>query len=71
MIGAALGLLVGVVFGVAAVAALRSSGVTRLVVPGGQLVVMVIVAAIAGMGAAIFPARRAARLDVLAAIATD
>ena len=40
-------------------------------VPIGQLAAGTVVAAIAGVLAAIGPARRAARLDVLAAIATE
>ena len=37
-------------------------------VPVGQLIVFVIVAVLAGILAAIFPARRAARLNVLQAL---
>ena len=37
-------------------------------VPGGQLVVFVILAVIVGVIAAILPARRAARIDILEAI---
>ena len=39
--------------------------------PVGQLGVIVAVAAVCGVVAALLPARRAARLDVLEAIATD
>jgi putative ABC transport system permease protein len=44
--------------------------VTTFVVPPGQLGVIVALAALAGVGAALGPARRAAKLDVLDAIAT-
>jgi putative ABC transport system permease protein len=71
VLGAVLGLGVGVLFGWAIVSGLNDQGITHVVVPGGQLVVYVILAAIAGVVAAVFPARRAARLDVLAAISTD
>jgi len=37
-------------------------------VPGGQLVVFVILAVIVGVIAAILPARRAAKIDILEAI---
>jgi putative ABC transport system permease protein len=37
-------------------------------VPGGQLVFFAVVAVIVGMAAAILPARRAARLNVLHAL---
>jgi putative ABC transport system permease protein len=71
VMGAILGLAVGVLFGWALVAALSDEGISSLVVPGGQLFGYVIVAAIAGVVAAVGPARRAAKLDVLAAITHD
>ena len=42
-----------------------------LSIPGGQLLIYVILAGLAGVAAAAFPARRAARLDVLSAIAYE
>jgi putative ABC transport system permease protein len=71
VLGAVLGLAVGTLFGWAIVEALDSEGVTSLVVPGGQLALYVVAAAVAGVLAAVFPARRAARLDVLAAISYE
>ncbi|MGN6169344.1 MAG: ABC transporter permease, partial [Solirubrobacteraceae bacterium] len=56
-LGVALALMVGVAIGYSAVT-----------VPWGSLVVFVIAAVIAGLIAAVFPARRAARLNVLAAL---
>ena len=50
---------------------LKQQGVTDIVVPGSNLVVFLIIAALLGLAAASFPARRAARLDVLAAIAAQ
>jgi putative ABC transport system permease protein len=67
--GAVLGLLVGSAFGWALVRALRDQGITELAVPGARLAVVVVVAAAAGVLAAALPARRAARLDVLQAVA--
>jgi putative ABC transport system permease protein len=46
-------------------------GVDRLAIPFGQLVVMLIVAALIGVLAAIWPARRAAKLNVLEAISYE
>ena len=46
-------------------------GSTVFVVPAGSLLVVAVIAAIAGVVAAVLPARRAARLDVLGAIATQ
>jgi putative ABC transport system permease protein len=53
------------------VRSLESFGLTQFTVPVGQLVVVVLVAAALGVIAAIRPARRAARLDVLDAIAVE
>jgi len=69
--GAVLGLAVGTFFGWALVSALGDDGVTELRVPVGQLLTYVVLAALAGVVAAVGPARRAARLDVLAAIAHE
>jgi putative ABC transport system permease protein len=71
VMGAILGLAVGVLFGWALVMGLDSQGIDKLVVPGGQLAAYVVLAAIAGVVAAVLPARRAARLDVLAAISYE
>jgi putative ABC transport system permease protein len=53
------------------VQALDTEGVTTFTVPLTQLSVIVGIAIVAGVVAAVGPARRAARLDVLAAIATS
>jgi putative ABC transport system permease protein len=71
VLGAVLGITVGLVFGVAIVRALHSSGIALLRVPVGTLITLLVVAGLAGMGAAVFPARRAARLDILSAIAME
>jgi len=71
VLGAILGLAVGVLFGWAIVSNLGDQGISHVVVPAGQLVGYVVLAAVAGVVAAVFPARRAARLDVLAAISYE
>jgi putative ABC transport system permease protein len=71
VIGALLGLAVGTFFGWALVRALREQGFTEFAVPFARLLVYVVLGAIAGVVAAILPARRAARLNVLEAIATE
>ena len=68
--GALLGIAVGSVFGVALQRALADDGITELRFPVVRLLLFVVVAALAGVVAALLPARRAARLDVLKAIAT-
>lgn len=69
--GAALGLGLGTLLGVGLVSALESEGITRAVVPGGQLAAYLLVGAVIGVVAAAFPARRAGKLKVLDAIATE
>jgi putative ABC transport system permease protein len=71
LFGTLLGLVIGLFFGWALVQALKSEGFTSFEVPAGQLLTVVVVAALAGVVAAIGPARRAARLDVLRAITTE
>jgi putative ABC transport system permease protein len=71
LLGTLLGLSVGLFFGWAVVRAVRDEGFTEFAVAPAQLLVVVVIAAIAGVGAAIFPARRAAKLDILDAIATE
>ena len=71
LIGALLGLAIGIFFGWAQVTALEAEGITELAFPLGQLVVYFVLAGVAGVLAALPPARRAARLDVLRAIATE
>lgn len=66
--GALLGVVLGAFFGWALVTALADEGIDILVFPVGRLVVYVALSALAGVGAALLPARRAARLDVLDAI---
>jgi putative ABC transport system permease protein len=69
MFGTALGLGIGAFFGWAMVKALADEGLDTLTIPVGQLVVVTAISALAGIGAAIMPARRAARIDVLKAVA--
>jgi putative ABC transport system permease protein len=66
--GSLLGLGLAVGFGWACVTAVRDLGVTELVLPVGQLGILVGAATAAGLLAAIVPARRAANLQVLDAL---
>ena len=69
--GTLLGLLVGVFFGWALVLAMKDQGVTVFSLPVVSLVVMVVLAAVAGVVAAIPPSRRAAKLNILRAIVSE
>ncbi len=69
LFGALLGVVVGVAFGWVVVVAIP--GVDELSIPFVTLVVYVVVASVAGLLAASFPARRAARLNVLEAISYE
>jgi putative ABC transport system permease protein len=70
LFGTVLGLAVGAFLGWAMVHAIATQGIDRLVIPVGSLVTVASIAAVAGVGAALMPARRAARTDILGAIAT-
>jgi putative ABC transport system permease protein len=67
MIGAIIGSVIGLVLAIVAVKALEDEGLV-LSVPYPLLVIMLILAGIAGVAAAIAPARRASRLNVIEAL---
>jgi putative ABC transport system permease protein len=71
VLGALLGMVVGILFGWAMQQALESVGINRFSIPGGQLVFFLIAAGLLGVVAAIWPARRAAKLNMLEAIAYE
>ena len=67
LIGAILGMVLGLIFAALISLPLKDEGFV-LSYPVGQLAFILIVAALAGVVAAIAPARRASRLDVLEAL---
>jgi putative ABC transport system permease protein len=71
LFGAVIGVVVGTALGLALGSALRNHGVTTLAVPVPSLIAFLILSGILGLLAATWPARRAAGLDVLSAIATE
>jgi putative ABC transport system permease protein len=72
LFGAILGLVMGTGFAFALTKALSSGGsLGTIAIPYGSLVLFIVFAALAGVVAAAWPARRAARLDVLTALAFE
>jgi putative ABC transport system permease protein len=71
VLGALLGIVAGLLFGVVLQKAIQDQGITDLAIPWVRLAVFVIVAGLVGVLAAVLPARRAARLNVLRAITTE
>jgi putative ABC transport system permease protein len=71
VLGAFLGVLLGIGFGIAMMYAVRDEGLEVISLPWVQLGVFLAASVVVGVLAAVFPARRAGRLDVLRAIATE
>ena len=71
LLGALLGIVLGVVSGVAIQRSLVEDGITELAIPWVSLGVFVLLAGVVGVLAAVMPAWRASRMDVLEAIATE
>ncbi|MFH8803267.1 ABC transporter permease [Streptomyces sp. NPDC017936] len=69
--GAVLGLALGLVWGVCTQQVLALQGMKALAVPWGTVVAVVVGSAVVGVVAALLPASRASRLNVLAAIAHE
>lgn len=70
VIGAVLGLIVGIVLAAIVTQGLASQGIV-FTLPIGSLLIWLVFAVVFGIVAAAFPARRAARLDILQAIAYE
>lgn len=71
MLGAVTGVGLGALSGVALSRALTDEGITTVAVPTTQLLTYLVIAAAIGVLAAIGPARRASRVDLLTAMALD
>ncbi|MFD7445287.1 ABC transporter permease [Streptomyces sp. NPDC059909] len=69
--GAVLGLALGMVWGVAVQQVLELEGMTEFAVPWGTVVAVVVGSVVVGLAAAVLPALRASRMNVLAAIAHE
>ncbi|MET9383227.1 ABC transporter permease [Streptomyces sp. NPDC002928] len=69
--GAVLGIALGLVWGVCTQRVLALQGMEALAIPWGTIVAVVIGSAVVGVVAALLPALRASRMNVLAAIAHE
>ncbi|MER7660398.1 ABC transporter permease [Streptomyces sp. NPDC096193] len=69
--GALLGLALGMVWGVAVQQVLALEGLTAFAVPWGTVITVVVGSVVVGLAAAVLPALRASRMNVLAAIAHE
>ena len=71
LMGTVIGIALGIGLSYVMVRALKSQGITEFAVPVGGMIAVVVFGAVLGIVASIFPARRAAKLNVLDAIATE
>jgi putative ABC transport system permease protein len=65
------GAALGIGLGLAMSKALKGKGIDAISIPVAQVALYVALAAVAGVVAAVGPARRAAKVDVLKAVVTD
>ena len=71
ILGGAVGLSVGVILGVAFVRSLADEGFDELALPVGQLGAGLVFAGLAGVVAALYPAAKAAKMDILRAVTVE
>ena len=71
LIGALSGAVLGIGIGLALSQALKDEGIKAISIPGPQIALYVALAAVAGVLAALGPARSAAKVDVLKAVVSD
>ncbi len=67
--GATLGIILGIGLGYALTRTLRDQGISTIELPYRSLLIVILLITVAGVGASLYPARRAGRLNVLRAIA--
>jgi putative ABC transport system permease protein len=70
-VGTITGLVLGLILGGALVRSLKDDGITIFEIPWRPLLVILEITILGAIGAATYPAWRASRLDILAAIATE
>lgn len=70
-VGAVLGTVLGVALGAIIVTAIPEDFLSAFAIPWPRIIIMVIFASLAGIFAALFPAWRASRMNVLSAINSE
>ena len=70
LLGAVLGVLLGLLTGFLLVISLKDQGITVFTIPVLSTIVILVVAFFVGVIAAVIPARRATKVDIIGAIAT-
>ena len=71
LLGAVQGIIIGILLGYAVTLALSDQGLNSFTLPVGTLIFIVVAAFVIVVLAAIRPARRAARLDILRAVTVE
>ncbi len=71
LLGAVQGIIIGILLGYAVILALSDQGLGSFTLPVGRLIFILVIAFVIGVLAAIRPARRAAKLDVLRAVTIE
>jgi putative ABC transport system permease protein len=69
--GAVVGVMMGMLLGYVVIVALRDQGLTKYSIPVGTIGAILVLAFVTGVIAAVVPAWRATKLDILQAIATE
>jgi len=71
LLGAVQGIIIGILLGYAVTLALSDEGLNSFTLPIPTLIIILVVAFVIGVVAAVRPARRAAKLDVLRAVTVE
>ena len=71
VLGTIIGLVIGTAFGAAIIRAARDSGFNTIAIPFKQLIGVTVLGALAGVLASVFPAYKASKTDIMAALATS
>jgi putative ABC transport system permease protein len=71
LLGAVLGIVLGLALGWVVVFSLRDQGLTSFQIPVGTTIIIMVLSFIVGVFAAVYPAWRATKVDVLEALTTS